>query len=604
MAREGLARFPPDRLPALTDRGIAFLRPLWIALLAATIVIDIAGTVFAWRDFAERDLVFARIGLQSAIEDDGSVSVAGIPLAGGAAVAVPEGTRLRAIDGRPIPPGARIWEVAERIDTPPGRTVRLTFERPDGRLTASTIRASDAYAREAEAESTLSRYTRMTYRLALSLATCVTLIACAALLFLRRPSDPVAMLFSFSFLLFAATIDPPLVMWVGLGLGVALDVLSTLAWMLLVFGLATFPDGRFVPRALRWSLPAAPVLAVMLNIDRVQIGLQGVIAFAAPLVLVAFHWVRYRRYEEGVERQQIKWSSFGFAAGLIFVAASFLMLSLAPLSGASAPYYAMVMLLLMDAGFLLMALGLMVSLIRFRLWEADRVISKSAVAAGVTLLVAIIWTMSIDFVKSAVELVLGEENAAIATITGAVLAAGIFTPTQALALRWTKERLQSQQGQIEKLVARLAVWRSAESPDEIAQRALAALAAATHAGSAAIVVDTNRGRALLAARGLAEPETVEEAGWTPEGDPRFPIALPLEDEDGPVGLLLAGPRSDANRYNADEMESFRMVTEPLAEALRTARRRAEENETMRRVLGSVEERLARLEDGGPRLSPT
>ena len=129
------------------------------------------------------------------------------------------------------------------------------------------------------------------------------------------------------------------------------------------------------------------------------------------------------------------------------------------------------------------------------------------------------------------------------------------------------------------------------------------MAAAAHAGYCAILIDNNRGRTLLAARGFAQPEMLEAPAWAPEKDPRFPIALPLEDEDGSVGLLPAGPRSDNNRYNSEEMESFRMVVEPLAEALRAARRRAGESERVKRVLGSVEERLARLESGGPRLSP-
>ena len=45
------------------------------------------------------------------------------------------------------------------------------------------------------------------------------------------------------------------------------------------------------------------------------------------------------------------------------------------------------------------------------------------------------------------------------------------------------------------------------------------------------------------------------------------------------------------------------LTEPLAEALRAALQRAQHAETVHVILGSVEERLARLEQGGPKLSP-
>jgi hypothetical protein len=94
------------------------------------------------------------------------------------------------------------------------------------------------------------------------------------------------------------------------------------------------------------------------------------------------------------------------------------------------------------------------------------------------------------------------------------------------------------------------------------------------------------------------PEILAEPGANPEGDGRFVLKLPLEDEDGPVGLLLLGPRNDYNRYNSDELEGLRAITEPLAEALRGALRRSREADSMQRALSTVEERLARLEGGG------
>ena len=60
------------------------------------------------------------------------------------------------------------------------------------------------------------RWLRGLWFLALALLTCATLITCAVLLFLRRPRDRVALLFSFAFLMFAAAIDPPLRMWLSL----------------------------------------------------------------------------------------------------------------------------------------------------------------------------------------------------------------------------------------------------------------------------------------------------------------------------------------------------------------------------------------------------
>ena len=104
-----------------------------------------------------------------------------------------------------------------------------------------------------------------------------------------------------------------------------------------------------------------------------------------------------------------------------------------------------------------------------------------------------------------------------------------------------------------------------------------------------------------------QPERADELnapGYEPSKDARFAMRLPLEDEDGPIGLLLVGPRSDLNRYNAAQLRGLNELAEPLAEALRAAMKRAQHAETMHRQLGSVEERLARLEQSRPRLSPT
>jgi len=63
--------------------------------------------------------------------------------------------------------------------------------------------------------------------------------------------------------------------------------------------------------------------------------------------------------------------------------------------------------------------------------------------------------------------------------------------------------------------------------------------------------------------------------------------------------LLLGPRSDFNRYNANELHCLTEVTEPLAETLRAAIKRVQQADSVQAVLGAVEERLSRLEGGGP-----
>lgn len=589
--------FPPDRLPAVSDRWRSLLRLAWFVTFAAVLTMDIAGTAFVLRDAYEYDRSFARLGLNSQIENDGSVTIETQPRDDGRTQDLPAGTRILSINGAPLQTGAHIWDVARQMQRPENAKIDLVVRLPGGETTRRSFIASSANAAESGPTSIIRRDVRVVLRLAISLATCLTLIACATLLFMRRPRDPVALLLSFCFLMFAGLIDPPLLLWLAIGLGPLFDAFSGLAWVLLVVALATFPDGRFVPRALGWILVIAPLAAIPISIDETPIAISTIIAFIAPLALVGSQVAKYRRYESGIERQQLKWAAFGFATGLVLLTVALLLVSVLPRSSPYMPFYGLIVLTFFNSGFLAMAIGLLVSLIRFRLWEADRVISRTAISASVTLLVGIVWALSTDLVKRLVEFAMGPDQEIAATIAGALLAAGIFAPTQTMAMRWAKRHFNRERDRIRKLVDRLAVWRASETPEEIALRTLSALAAAIHSSSSAILVDTNRGRSLLAARDIDDVAPLLSAGFDARQDDRFRQILPLEDEDGPIGQLLIGPRSDLNRYNSNELECLHEVAEPLAETLRASLKRIQQADSVQAMLGAVEERLSRLEGG-------
>jgi hypothetical protein len=277
-------------------------------------------------------------------------------------------------------------------------------------------------------------------------------------------------------------------------------VFATFGWILFVIGLAAFPDGKFTPPPVRWVLVAAPLLAIPLAIDEVPMLISTVIAFVLPLFLLVCHVIKYRRFEPGIERQQIKWAAFGFGSGLLLLTLAFLLFVATDTPTGPPPLTSMAVVAMFNLGFMAMALGLLVSLIRFRLWEADAVIGRSAISAAVTLLVGIVWTLSMDMVKVGVGWVLGEEDTTVATIVGGIIAAGVFAPTQALAMRWAKRRLEGDESRIKRLIGRLAVWRTTETPREIGVRSLSALHAAVHCSAAAVLIDGPRGVARGATR--------------------------------------------------------------------------------------------------------
>lgn len=603
MSRRRTRTLLPRRLTALAPGTLKWVRVLWFLALAFAVVIEIAGTFFVVRDVYRNDPQFHRLALASQVENDGSVTVS--TLGDPAQPAVAPLSRITAIDGKPVARDIPVWELAARLKATDGQAVVLTIADPNGQVATRRIEASPRYAMEPDSVKPFDRNGRTVVRLILSLLTCATLIACAVLLFLRRPRDPVALLFSFAFLIFAGSIDPPLSLWLATGMGSSYDVFATFGWILFVIGLAAFPDGKFTPPPVRWVLAATPLLAIPLMLDETPEAINTLIAFVLPLLLLVCHVIKYRRFQPGIERQQVKWAAFGFGSGLLLEVAAFTLLGVVDTpTGPSSPFMSLAVITLFNLGFMAMALGLLVSLIRFRLWEADAVIGRSAISAAVTLMVGVLWTLSMDMVKMGVEWVLGEENTTVATVVGAVIAAGIFAPTQTLAMRWAKRRLEGDERRIEKLIGRLHAWRATEMPREIGVRTLSALHAAVHCSCAAVLIDGPRGLALLASRDLDQADELSAPGYEPDKDARFAMRLPLEDEDGPIGLLLVGPRSDLNRYNAAQLRGLGELTEPLAEALRAALKREQHAETVHLKLGSVEERLARLEQSGPRLRPT
>ena len=296
----GGIRFLPERLPAISDGWNAWLRPLWFLALALAIFLDIAGTAYVVRDAYKHDPAFFRLSLNSTIENDGSVSVGSLPYLDGRPREVPEGSRIAAIDGERVAGRTRVWDLAERLERPDGAQVTLEIATPEGRTVDFTAAASSQPALEAEQAAPISRDVRIAARIAISLITCMALIACAVMLYIRRPRDPVAYLFSMSFLLFAGTIDPPLLMWLAYGAGDLFDLYSGLAWVLLVVGIATFPDGVFTPRWVRFILVLAPLLALPLMIDSFPLALGAFIAFIGPLFLLTSHWIKYQRFPPGL----------------------------------------------------------------------------------------------------------------------------------------------------------------------------------------------------------------------------------------------------------------------------------------------------------------
>ena len=253
---------PPVRLRALPDRWVPLVRLLWFLCFLLAIAAVVLGTVHAMRETYELQPAFAALSLDDDVEDDGRISVK--------AESRP-GTKfsLVAIDGKPVSRDIRTAELARRLAAAPGPAVTLDLRTPEGKpVTLHQKRDMSP----ADPSALRTRDLRVAARLMSGLLACTVLLLCSFLLARRRPSDPVAMLFAFAFAGLAATIDPPLAMWMAYGWPIAYDVISSAWFYLLLLALAVFPDGIFVPKPYRWLVLLGIPLAVFVSLHAVSAG--------------------------------------------------------------------------------------------------------------------------------------------------------------------------------------------------------------------------------------------------------------------------------------------------------------------------------------------
>lgn len=225
----------------------------------------------------------------------------------------------------------------------------------------------------------------------------VTFWLVASLIFLRKRWDWFALGISYTFLVspFGQILDHNEYPF--------LNVLSTYVLLTLALFPFLFPDGRFIPRStrLRFAIFCAVVLISSLVYAILRMSqpeyLPGEAAYgsmmAGILVMLAgglgSQVYRYRHISNPAQRLQVKWVLFGLGIQLLWITWLVLWITgLLSWLSLSEPLIAFIMLHLSIAGTMVMPVVIGVSILRYRLWDIDLLISRTLVYGGLTLLVA------------------------------------------------------------------------------------------------------------------------------------------------------------------------------------------------------------------------
>ena len=597
----------PRALPHLEGTRGHVVRLVYWLLAAVTIAAIAGGLWFAGVDMFTNVPRTAAFGFRTWSGPSG-------PYVGGRSAAAQRAglldeDRIVAISGTRLRPGATEFEIGEQLERASGPTVSIVVRQKQGAERSIVLPRADRVWQRPDPASGLPLWLHAVIDLTITQMFAPFLILASLLLFRRRRKDPEAMLFAFAFLLIC--LAPGLLWWmssppVSDEFVVACYVTG---WIASFVAVAAFPDGRF---ASRWGTGVVPgaVLLWLANLALIggrERGLPeslfklfnvalALLGLAAGVAIVR----RYQRTQAGPERQQIKWAVGGFCVTAVAVLAYVLKQAYSPWGYGPVPYHVRLALGMMAE--LGLPAGLLISLLRYRLYDADAAISRSVAYGVLTISLLAIFAGSEKVIEALGERYFGESMGALAGGLGAALAAVLIVPLHHRFSHWAEKRFQKNLIELRRgLPLLVGDLRETATLDDVAEAVAKRVERAVHAARSALVVDGS----VAASRDVPAAELdLWLRNWTPpthEGldcvrtDPLFPMRVPLEaDGCGRVGWLLLGPRPDDSFYGKDEREALDEIADPIARAIAIVQQRERRQSAFETRIGMLEAAVARL----------
>jgi hypothetical protein len=260
----------------------------------------------------------------------------------------------------------------------------------------------------------------------------VVFAATAAAIFFRRSDDRMALLTSFTLLIFGGAAftgtmqylvgDYPSLWW-------PINLLEYAGQMAFNVFFLTFPDGRFVPRWTRWLA----VMWAVLFVPNVFLSGSSLNLLDSPLfvvyvaTLVFAQVYRYANVSNPAERQQTKWVVFGFATAILGFVATIVLGNILPGVRQHEAFADIISGILIYAFILLIPISISVAVLRSRLYDIDVVINRTLVYTILTTVLGLLYFGSIALMQG-VLLVLTGGGAQLAVVASTLLIAALFNP--------------------------------------------------------------------------------------------------------------------------------------------------------------------------------
>jgi hypothetical protein len=613
----------PDRLPDLRRPWLTLFEIVWFAALLLAVAGPVAGLYYRFTTPGENSALMlgSRAGL---VLDENDLTKVRFPVGSAAkAAGVHPGDKIIAIDGIPLSPVVPLTPSAKVRATDTdyalfGPLVQsgepipldLTLRSADGTVRNYAARPGEQHIEQAARALGLSPIMLGGVDL-LHIVTYPFLLVAAWILHRRKREDLISSVLSLAILLTISSEQPSAAFlnfvahvpeWLH-------QRIYDLGNICLLAGILLFPFGQLRPRASVGILVALPLL-FFLSGDVYR--LTFVLFMGAGVMTLLW---RLQNTPAGAARQQIKWALLGFSGYALFLAVAFL----SDMSKMNVGSFGAQLTLEVVAGlsfglaFLCLQLGLMIALLRYRLYDAETVISRSANIALITLGVTAVFAGAADALKQVVYNYSGNSGSEGPVIIAAVLATVLVNPIQERITRWSEKKFQKNLFLLrDDLPECVRDMRETASLSEMLDDILRRIEGGVRAIRGAAIIDGRVMRTRHADMADVEAWLTSERGLTcaedscDSGDKLFPIRVPLvpsSDDEAPIGFILVGPRPDGSIPSKDEQKALTGVSEPIARAIRNVIKRELREREVADLITANAKRIEELESRLAALAP-
>ncbi len=257
--------------------------------------------------------------------------------------------------------------------------------------------------------------------------------------------------------------------------------LSVLAYLCLGFFFFTFPDGRLVPRwswtlislwivnFVFWSAPANSPF----NINNWPLLISALWLFIVFGGSLATQVYRYRRVASPVQRQQIKWLIYGFVPVLFLPICFGLVVALFPALNSPGSLLAVALEPLFRFYYLPIPFCIGIALLRYRLWDIDRVINRTLVYGLLTAILLATYLVLVVGGQHLLVSLLGQSNGVV-LVGSTLVVAALFQPLRQRIQRIVDRRFYRSKYDAAKIVAAFsATLRQEVDLDQVREQLLA-----------------------------------------------------------------------------------------------------------------------------------